>query len=294
MVFSYIPEPIRRALSKCLLFSFGPFFCYPWKPIVNENAGVSYYIANKHFWQQHKDTYNLLWHCVCLFFQLWSNFALLERLDAPVLAVINIFNRQETNLLIEWRWISFVCLVLWGIALLLPRGKEDCPWLGKIVSLVCLVAAYFTAYKFTGQFIELVCVGGFVCVFVLQLAIRGTKALTLRGTKATSTPLILALLVIKIAAYYSLMNSSYKGALAHMETSVIRAFVGSLIAMGLFLPDPLIFVVAYGSVAGHILSALVDNSTLFLFCSAFTATLFQGIAFVHISDCFLYHIFHFT
>jgi hypothetical protein len=76
---------LTRAVSKCLLFSCGPFFCYPWKPIVNEIQGVEYTVANKHFWQQHKDTWNLLWHVVCLFFQLWSNFAFLSAAEPLLL-----------------------------------------------------------------------------------------------------------------------------------------------------------------------------------------------------------------
>ena len=36
--------------------------------------------------------------------------------------------------------------------------------------------------------------------------------------------------------------------------------------------------VSYGAVVGHLLAALLADQTLFLFCCAFTATLFQGLS----------------
>jgi hypothetical protein len=264
---------LGRAISKCLLFSCGPFYCYPWKPLINEVAGVSYEVANKHFWAQHKDTYNLLWHVVCMFFQVWSNLSFLARIEGPLAAAVGVDLGTKVH---GHRMLPLLCVTLWGLVLLIPRKGSDCPFLAKTLSLLTLGLAYNTAHHFTGQVIERICIVAFLFVFGYQVAVRGSKALNLKSGAGGSSKLILILLVLKVALYYGIMNSAYRGVFAHKQEILIKAFVGSLIAMGLFLPDPLVFVVAYGSIAGHILSALVDNSLLFLFCSAFTATLFQG------------------
>jgi hypothetical protein len=170
--------------------------------------------------------------------------------------------------------------VLWALALVIPRGLGDCPFLAKLIGVACLAGAYLTAFKFSGPLIERITIIGFILVFGLQLVTRGEKALKLRnGSKmSSSSAQILIMLIAKLCVYYGIMNSSYRGMLADRQSLIIQVYLGSLLAMGALLPDPLIFVVVFGSVVGHIISALVDNSTLFLFCSAFTATLFQGLS----------------
>ena len=40
--------------SQVVLFFFGPFYGYPWKPIFNMTVGNSYKVGYKHFWAQHQ------------------------------------------------------------------------------------------------------------------------------------------------------------------------------------------------------------------------------------------------
>jgi hypothetical protein len=139
---------LGRAISKCLLFSCGPFYCYPWKPLINEVAGVSYEVANKHFWAQHKDTYNLLWHVVCMFFQVWSNLSFLARIEGPLAAAVGVDLGTKVH---GHRMLPLLCVTLWGLVLLIPRKGSDCPFLAKTLSLLTLGLAYNTAHHFTGQ-----------------------------------------------------------------------------------------------------------------------------------------------
>ncbi len=70
-----------RLIALCL-YAPAPFFGYPHKPLLNALFGGAYAPTYAHFRQQHMDGRNLLYHVFALVWQLSSNWALLDRLDA--------------------------------------------------------------------------------------------------------------------------------------------------------------------------------------------------------------------
>jgi hypothetical protein len=67
-----------------VLLAFAPFYCWPWKPVINTLLGTPYAVALKNFKEQHADPANLALHVVALAATLAANFALLYRVDAFV------------------------------------------------------------------------------------------------------------------------------------------------------------------------------------------------------------------
>ena len=66
---------------KAVIYGFGPFFGYPWKPVMNEVWGGDYRESYTHFREQHMYGSNLLYHCLCFVWQLSSNYAFLNYID---------------------------------------------------------------------------------------------------------------------------------------------------------------------------------------------------------------------
>jgi len=148
-------------ISKSLLFSFGPFFAYPWKPIINLLFGTTYPIAFKNFWEQHRDFYNILWHVVCLFFQIFSNFAFLSAVDDYL---------SEFYYFPGLKIISLLSGSLWVLSLLSPK---ECPLICKMGSIICIYAALKFNSKFSAQDIELAAFCGFAVVWFYSLLKEG-------------------------------------------------------------------------------------------------------------------------
>jgi hypothetical protein len=103
-----------------LMYSFGPFFCYPWKPICNAIFGTTYALSYEHFYDQHQNRVNLIWHMLALFFQLFGNFVLLNLIDSHL-------PQFDESAGFGDRWLSMVCTILWCVALIPPkvRGRSD-------------------------------------------------------------------------------------------------------------------------------------------------------------------------
>ena len=78
------PRSLPGRLSMAVLLGFAPFFCWPWKPVINTLLGTPYAVALKNFKEQHADPANLALHVVALAATLAANFALLDRIDAFV------------------------------------------------------------------------------------------------------------------------------------------------------------------------------------------------------------------
>ena len=153
---------IGNIMSQMILYCFGPFFCYPWKPIINLKFGTTYSIGFKHFWEQHRDVYNLAWHFVCLFYQLFCNFAFLAAIDEYII--------QTYNLSTELRWFSIISAGLWILTLLFTR---KCPIVIRIVSSVCILNALIFAKSITAQNIELTSYCAFSIIWIFSILRNG-------------------------------------------------------------------------------------------------------------------------
>jgi hypothetical protein len=72
-------------------------------------------------------------------------------------------------------------------------------------------------------------------------------------------------------------HDSFRGCLSSHSSTVLSFFLLGLILCST-RSDPVVLIIIYGTLIGHPLSGLLNNSTLFLFCCAFVATSFQGLA----------------
>ena len=142
------PRSLAARLGLGALLYFGPFFSYPWKPVINWFVGVPYPEAYKNFRDQHLDTSNLVLHMVCLGSQLAGNVGLLYEIDALVADSIGPAYAQAS----PWglRLFSLVTLLLWLGSL----GFTPAPWLVKLGSAACLAAAYFVAPLLQPVYVE--------------------------------------------------------------------------------------------------------------------------------------------
>jgi hypothetical protein len=140
------PSRARRSLgarlSLSLLLVFGPFYFYPWKPLVHWGSFLPYATAFRNFREQHTDTANLALHMICLLSQLTGNFGLLCALDVKLMQHIHPpYKVLDPTLPLGLRAISLFSAGLWLIVLLCT------PTAGvvKCVAVLLLAAVYIIA-----------------------------------------------------------------------------------------------------------------------------------------------------
>ena len=120
---------MRTVLSQALLYAPNAFYCYPWKPLLNEVAGNSYDIGLQHFKDQHATPLNLALHVVALFVQILGNSTFLAHVDAALFP--------------QWPRLPLTACtsVVWAVYLLASPAPAWC----KQASLCCLAFAYVSA-----------------------------------------------------------------------------------------------------------------------------------------------------
>lgn len=97
-------------ICQTAMYLTGPFFANPAKPIVQGLwCNTGYAVAYKHFRRDHTKPLNLGLHGLALFAQVFSNFALLHRLDELLGSP-------------GWGWLSASTAVLWSALLVLQRA----------------------------------------------------------------------------------------------------------------------------------------------------------------------------
>ena len=137
------PRSAAGRVSMAVLLGFGPFFAYPWKPLVNYLAGIPYAKAYRNFREQHTDSANLALHVVCLASQLAGNFGLLCALDLAVFPHLPpAFATGHAESPLGLRVFSLLTVAVWLITLLLTAGA---PWAARLVSAACIACAYFAS-----------------------------------------------------------------------------------------------------------------------------------------------------
>lgn len=241
-------------LQKASLFSFGPFFTYPWKPIMNMMIGDTYPVAYKHFWDQHRHKTNLAMHVICLFFQVFGNFSLLSAIDAKL-------GTQQ--------FISFAAAALWILLAVLP--PSEAPAIVKAGSSAAILGALFYSSQFNGPQIEIYGLLGVFIVYLAHLVTHKTFTLGKQGTT------IAVVLLTKWFMFYKLGQSDYAGMYSAHSNEITIGWILSLVGLS-FLKNPLTATVALGSVGSTLLSVLLNSPAMYLFNCAFTATLLQGLA----------------
>lgn len=238
-------------LSQIILYSFGPFFCYPWKPFINTFGGSNYSTGYKHFWLQHQDPFNLLWHTICLIYQIVGNFSLLLLIDQYL------FGNE--------RWISKATALIWVLYL---GSAKNCPPIARILSAISIALAYqFVPFINLSQ-AELYVIISFFIIWVIQAIVRGPYF-------GGDAPLIIVLLTVKLFLPSFLKNFIGFYSSSTQLFGIIYIVVIILLASRL---DAVKSLIAGASLVGHILSLLTSEKLFYYHSIAFTAMLFQGLA----------------
>jgi hypothetical protein len=242
------------------LYAFGPFFGNPFKPVIAALAtDTPYLLGYKHFYDQHKTPANLIWHVICLFFQIFSNFAFLASLDN----LLQPFTGTATLL-------TSSTALCWIVFLLIPT---TCPAIVKVHSVVWILLAYAFATSIQPLHIELISYACFFIVWVVHVIMRGG---VIRHCKGAS--LIIVALVGKMGMLQALHAAQYSGMLENSSTLLISAYLVGLVVISGILADPVKGVVAYGAVGAPLVALLVNSPVLHLFGYAYVATALQGLA----------------
>lgn len=243
-------------LLKSSLFSFGPFFTYPWKPILNLIYGDSYKIGYKHFYDQHKHPTNLIMHTICLFFQLFGNFALLSEVD---------------KLLLQGKgYLQVISAALWIFCSVLP--PKETPSIVKLISSLCIVSACILSPGLTGPNIEIAGLAAVFLSFLVHIVKYGSVKIDKQGI------LILVVgFVGKWIIYNRLIAGGFLGILSEHTKTISVGWLSCLTLLAA-KKNPLKAVVIAGAIGSTILSVLVNQPILTLFNCAFSATLLQGLS----------------
>ena len=81
MAYFIISMKFLTKILQIILYSNGPFYCYPWKPIINYFVGDGYPIAYQHFRRDHHGYVNVTLHLICLCLQVCANYSFLALID---------------------------------------------------------------------------------------------------------------------------------------------------------------------------------------------------------------------
>jgi hypothetical protein len=238
-------------LSQVILYAFGPFFCYPWKPFFNTFGGSSYSTGYKHFWLQHQDPFNLIWHLICLIYQVLGNFTLLFLVDQYLFG--------------NGRWISKATALLWILYL---GATKHAPATARLSSLIAIGIAYQIVPYLNFSHVDYFVAGSFVAIWIVQAVARGPYI-------GGDAPTILLLLLVKCSL--SPLLHSYSGVYKPYSLVIGLVYFAtvSLVATRL---DAVKTLIAGASFVGHLLSILTAEDLFYFHSIAFTAMLFQGLS----------------
>lgn len=260
------PASPGMLLVQTLLYSAGPFFTYPWKPLLNVVAGDSYAVGYKHFRNDHTDPLNLGLHVVCLFFQVTGNFGFLWHLDDALL------QHQPTAVLGAWRALSASSLVVWSLALALSPASFSC----TALSVTCLVGAFLGAPWLAAHGPELE-----AAMLILFLAVLAAASVLVKDPKRhvpftqwmPSAGFFFVVWVTSSRTLTKLFGGELR-ALAP-QANAVQAVVMVLAASR---PDPVTVSVIAGALLSRANAILTGQPAVFFYGLAFFAMALQGLA----------------
>lgn len=255
---------LQTRLAATLMYAGGPFFCYPGKPQLNSLWGDSYEVAYKHFRRDHFGKTNLGCHTVCLFFQVFGNFALLFELDQAL---------PSLQFIPGIRLLSALSLLSWLIALIPSPAHPQC----TVVSAAVLVGGYIIAPFIQPEAFEWTIILSFISVMA---TFQGKTGLGLEGFqwgKKGSTVFTIALYTIWLTIWH-FYASVATNILVDYAFVVIPLYLVGLIALAMSLRDPLIPIVFFGAFIGRALYISTGVKAIYYLSCAFTASLSQGIS----------------
>lgn len=148
MRLDFSPQALFQTSLQCILYALGPFFCYPWKPIINGLYNNDYETAYTNFHRDHSDPLNLILHTVCLIFQLLTNFGLLHLIDQSLPAFLSVYSPMSRLTYVIWSVYLYKCaktrynthaILLLSVAYMLAAYVATVDILYMIETLVMLI-----------------------------------------------------------------------------------------------------------------------------------------------------------
>jgi len=250
---------LRSRMAQVVLYAFGPFFCYPWKPLLNAAMGCSYEIGYKHFRAQHKAPANVAWHSVCLVFQVLSNFCLLATIDGHLMESFGF----------RYKWFSLVTAAMWCLSLLSAPCRAGI----KLLSACSVCCAYLGApYVPSGlglAWLELVSLLGLVIVWIFNALAGGAW----RGRETVKFTLVW---VLWVGLWYTLALHA-GGKYANYSNWAFVAAPSVLILLA-SLKNPVKPVAVAGAFSTRAMGILTNQKALLFYSMAFSASIMQGTA----------------
>jgi hypothetical protein len=244
----------NRALS-VLLFSPGPFYCFPPKVMTHRAMGSDFEQAYYHFRQNHRNAVNLALHFVCFFVQIFGNFALLAEID----------RRSGHELVPGVRTLSAITAAVW----ITTNALSQAPLRSSVLAGACIVLAYFVAPHITPRVFDAGAFGAFLMALAVSNLFSGVVSqrnmlLTFVGLPALLT-----------AAQYA--ENEYAGFLKHRAREVFIASLCYVVALPLLLRNPLKPLVVTAVVALRVAYVAAGDTAIFFLSYGFMASLLQGV-----------------
>ena len=244
----------KEVSIKAIIYSAGPFFGYPWKPIMNAVYGGDYLESYKHFRMQHMVPIDLFYHCLCLVWQLSSNYAFLGSIDETL--------EKQGYVQPKTRIIATANSLFWAWHLV---RTNPTPLSVKVLSCLCIYIAHSYAGKmFHKHWEKIVFLQGFIEAAAFQIF---SGRISLRR--------YLGYLVAR-TALWKYLSTTKRGALKEYNTSITTGLI-SLILYNSTRQQPLSGTVSMG-MYGWIIALLTDNKNTYFWSCGMTATLAQGVA----------------
>lgn len=228
---------------------------------MNFYKGSPYFESYEHFWDQHKCPSNQAWHYICLYFQLFSNFAFLSIVDTTLVS--------HYPALAMDRPLSTVTTIMWLLPLLL--FSPQCPYVIRFLSVFHMFLAYYFAPHMVNSPIELWALGGFAVLTVLHLLLSRKKIII-----TSEIILYVTVISLKMGGLHFLARNHH-GVLAHKSFELLSAFAVIIIIL-CCLRDPVKGSVVFGSLGGSTLAVLIGQNWLMLLSYAYSASILQGLA----------------
>ena len=245
------------------LYTPAPFFGYPWKPVLNYLLGGRYAESYGHFRAQHMGSRNLLYHFLCLGWQLGSNYALLDDLDEAIVRMVPPRLRAITR-----RPLALSNSLLWG-ATCLATAPTPAPV--KLASCVSLYLAHnYLGQAFRARWKGMIYAQSFIEAAAINVNLRGKNALLSKFT-------VVYMLLRSLLCRYLLGRFETNTLLSEeRKRQLRRGFVALMVAIGL-TKQPLKPTVTMG-LYGWIVALLTGSKTLYFWSCGMMATLGQSVA----------------
>ena len=251
-------------LLQPLLMAPGPFYFYPWKPVVNAVAGDDYMTGYKHFASGHSHFVNLALHCVCLFIQVFGNFGLLNVIDGRI-------NQPVQGV----RILSALSAISWSAYLLV--AAKGAPLVARLGSAAVLALGYQLAPQITREHLDL----GAPLAMIIALLVSN-YGLTRARLQLPAKPVAKLVAIMGAWAYaWPYLEGAYVNAIGGavpQHTNNITA-LALLYTLGVTqVQNPLSFLVLTAVPLLRLASAAAGGDPLLFFWSyGFAGSLFQGL-----------------